>query len=487
MEPDDETALRDALGKASIIKTSSSADSPMVIHYDTKLAGEAATHPKQRVPPFKDWHQSRCLKAWMGVRGGCQPDDPLHVADEYIITDGGKAGLMQSLTKLFKTKQHEVRPVTVMYLRNDMVARRERCKDGSVNQIERYYHVTEAIPDKPVRIGTHYGAASDGNAIGMVRLAASDTMMGTPTQKTAIFADGARRWDVGGPGRFDDAAIQETAAKKARLTARGEEVAEPVFWHSPHADFYEDLLGMSGATGLVDFTPGAGLFLLACVIKGTPSLGVCMSQAHLDAVYHHMVWRTLAEMATEGGRLHDPRFAKLLCDHGENNATAATPTVDAPKAKGKAKGKAKAAGGKGKARGKSSAASETHDGADDAIDDEETENVDGDALDEVEGSLAVPNPGFWARHRRRLPRQAQLRLRLACSRSLQPWREGRQGVFPAGCCESQVELKVSNYYSLVEHIMMRFACIVFRFNSSGCKPVRIASSDVATPRDPWHW
>ena len=393
-EPKEEGELRGQIAKSAVLKVAATADSPIVVHYDHKLAAEAATHPKQRVPPFKDWHLAKCLKAWMGNRGGCQPADSLNVADEYIVTDGGKAGLMKDLLKVFKAKQHEVRPVTVMYLRNDILARRERSKDGSVNQIEHYYHATEAIANKPLRVGAHYGASSDGNAIGMVRLPASEmpeTMSATPAEKHAIFENGARRWEVGGPGRLDEFSLQETAAKKARLG--GDELPEPVFYHTPRFDFFDDELTTTGASAIVDMTPGAGYFLWAAALRGVPSLGVAMSEAHRQRLYNHMMGMCLSEMAKEGSRIHDPRFVKTLAEHGEGSSTLsqteAWAKAKAAVAKAKAAVKAKA-GGKG--RGKKRAAADSEPGAPEAEEGEEgvDEDLDGEVLDLAEIPEAKP-------------------------------------------------------------------------------------------------
>ena len=155
-----------------IFSLPATADSPIVIHYDHKLAGEAATNPKQRVPPFKEGHQAKCLRSWMGNRGGSEPADSLHEADEYVVFDGGKPGLHKELTKLFKEKTHDIRHITVMYKRDDVHTRREKTRQGSVNQIEAKLHITAAIVDRPVRVGQHFGSSSDGNAIGPIRLPA---------------------------------------------------------------------------------------------------------------------------------------------------------------------------------------------------------------------------------------------------------------------------------------------------------------------------
>ena len=144
VEPDEEPALKKALGEIAILKAPATADSPIYINYDHKLAGTAATNPKQRIPPFREAHLTKCLRAWMEHRGGGQPEDPLHIADEYVLTDGGKPGLHKDLTKIFKNKQHEVKLVTMMYMRDDVKACREKTKGGAVNQIEGKLHITQA-------------------------------------------------------------------------------------------------------------------------------------------------------------------------------------------------------------------------------------------------------------------------------------------------------------------------------------------------------
>ena len=145
VEMDEEPALKKAIGESAILKVEATADSPILIHYDHKLAGESASNPRQRIAPFKDAHLAKCLRSWMEHRGGCQPDDPLNLADEYVLTDGGKPGLHKDLTRLFKNKQHEVKHVTMIYLRDDVKSCREKTKSGAVNQIESKLHITQAI------------------------------------------------------------------------------------------------------------------------------------------------------------------------------------------------------------------------------------------------------------------------------------------------------------------------------------------------------
>ena len=145
-------------------------------------------------------------------------------------------------------------------------------------------------------------------------------------------------WGVSGPGRIDETVAQESSTKKARLAANEELPAEPVFFHTPCFAFFEDELTTTGASALVDMTPGAGYFLWAAVLRGVPSLGLCMSPAHHEHMFNHMMGMCLAEMAKEGSRIHDPRFVKMLGEHRESQA---------PPAASKPKPKASGAGGKG--------------------------------------------------------------------------------------------------------------------------------------------
>jgi len=212
----------------AMLKVQATPESPIYVNYDHKVAGEATTNPKQRIPPFKDWHQAKCLQAWMELRGGGQPEDPLHIADEYVITDGGKPGLHKELVKIFKGKQHEVTHVTMMYLRDDVQARREKTRQGSVNQVEGQLRVKPFIVEKPVRVGPHYGASSDGNAIGMIRLPAwgsTEALMVTPATKSELFGKD-RRWEVGGLGRLEVSELPPPhQSKKVRFDLEDEEPA----------------------------------------------------------------------------------------------------------------------------------------------------------------------------------------------------------------------------------------------------------------------
>ncbi len=122
-----------------------------------------------------------------------------------------------------------------------------------------------------------------------------------------------------------------------------------LFFHTPDFNFYDDEVVMSGASAIMDFTPGAGYLLWSAVLRGVPALGVCMTDVHKEVLYNHMVGLCLLGMADEGSDLHDPRFCVALGEHGETKGSGCQPAKakaapakakSAPKSKAKAKAEA---------------------------------------------------------------------------------------------------------------------------------------------------
>ena len=62
----------------------------------------------------------------------------------------------KDLTKIFKNKQHEVKLVTMMYMRDDVKACREKTKGGAVNQIEGKLHITQATTTTTTTIARRF-------------------------------------------------------------------------------------------------------------------------------------------------------------------------------------------------------------------------------------------------------------------------------------------------------------------------------------------
>ena len=89
-EPDSQTKmasiLKDSLAGSENDKENSK---KVIIVYDSKLAGEAGTHPHIRRPPFRDQHYSKVMG---GVIMSRSNPKAIHTNDVYVILDGGTHG-----------------------------------------------------------------------------------------------------------------------------------------------------------------------------------------------------------------------------------------------------------------------------------------------------------------------------------------------------------------------------------------------------------
>ena len=210
----------------------------------------------------------------------------------------------------------------------------------------------------------------------------------TPTEKAKLF--GKRRWEVGGPGRVDGEEVQPR--KKVRFSDDVPADSEPVFFHAPCIEYYEDELAMSGAVAVVDFTAGPGYFLWACVMREIPSVGICMSQMHHDVTYAHMVGLCLSAMCKEGHDLYDARFCEVLGAHGQTAdraaKAAAAVRTGAPRAGGNGRGNAKGGrGGRGGRKGGRGTGGQPADGQQEGGGEDNGE--DEGNLDAAEGAAAA--------------------------------------------------------------------------------------------------
>ena len=312
--------LRSITQEISFLTEEKGAANPILVVYDHKLAGESVTNPRQRVPPLRENHLQKCLSAYLEVHnaGGDRSQTHLHPADEFVLYCGGKPGLIPALQKPFEKRKKEVKMVTLMYSRDDMQCRREKTQGGAINQIEQQLRITAEVYCKPLKQGANYKCWNDGNGFGPIRLPAwggKDTMMATRAEKKEIFVE--RRLAVGGVGRIvEDPVHEPPQAKRARLAASADEI-EPVFYHCPCKQFFEDEFTMSNCSALVDFTAGQGYLLHCAVSANVPSIGFCISAEHKERLRVHLLSLTLQDMCAEGSDCYEPRFDNLLKEHGD--------------------------------------------------------------------------------------------------------------------------------------------------------------------------
>ena len=82
--------------------------------------------------------------------GGDKSQTHLNPGDEFVLYCGGKPGLLVALQKPFEKRKKEVKPVTLMYSRDDMQCRREKTQSGAINQIEMQLRIAADFPQQAV-------------------------------------------------------------------------------------------------------------------------------------------------------------------------------------------------------------------------------------------------------------------------------------------------------------------------------------------------
>ena len=93
---------------------------------------------------------------------------------------------------------------------------------------------------------------------------------------------------------------------------RTDDNVEPVFYHAWGEDVYAEFMHIWGWKAVVDATPGPGYCALAAVMADLPYLGICLTDAHRDALTEQIVKMVFAEMQREGSSIYDPRIIEAL-------------------------------------------------------------------------------------------------------------------------------------------------------------------------------
>ena len=88
--PKDGLPLSTAIESSTVGRLVGTSESPVCIHYDIKLSGEASSKPATRAPPHNEDHLKKVLGAMLSSR-----PDPTCITpgDQYAFMDAGKPGL----------------------------------------------------------------------------------------------------------------------------------------------------------------------------------------------------------------------------------------------------------------------------------------------------------------------------------------------------------------------------------------------------------
>ena len=289
----------------------------IIVYYDEKLASEAQSRPWCRKSPSRRIHQGHCITAKLDVDGKrCRP------GTLWFMPDHGKRLNAKSFKKLFldRLATNNRKFYTMHYdlqIDEDSLRRRKRCvRNRIVEQTERLFVFTDDLNSIPDRRRKHYGGTNRGRSWGFIALEPQEHTWHLPWEaKQACLGDAIR--PVGGPS---GGALEEEADGDDEGGEMGNErlveadTPVPFAWHSFPKLVYDELLHVNNCVGVIDFTPGDGLFAMAVLERerGGQYCGWCHTETHVTHLYARLKELVLQAMQTEGNPLYNLQCAAAM-------------------------------------------------------------------------------------------------------------------------------------------------------------------------------
>ncbi|CAK0851057.1 unnamed protein product, partial [Prorocentrum cordatum] len=310
--------------ECSISQTKGDLDGLVAYHFDSKLAGEAITNPQVRTCPLQE--KPYCLLVQTVLAGRAPPTEKepgLNPGEIALLIDGGKSGNKRPLLKPWRpvagdededadmddeaapTAAFKTRQVNLIKNEASVRARRVRAVArgaGSIPQLEAM-HICGTDMSLPEQSwGEGFEGTNKGTAIAPIVVDAIENDW-TETVKMKREIYGNFRVAVGNtdPGQPDK-----------RDTDK-----EPVCFGTLPIKFYTAILTGYMIKTVIDLTVGTGAFAQACLLKRcghakVSYFGICLSEAHMNAVRERLVYFVLNQMMTEGSPLYIAKCAEAL-------------------------------------------------------------------------------------------------------------------------------------------------------------------------------
>ena len=270
------------------------------IIWDQTAAGEAASRPHVRNPPFQKKSYEMYTTGYMRFRSDAPDNLAFDKKDVYMFADGGRKGIAARAAKVLaapptKTANSEIikqrKDVTIGYELDSLVSMKKKVR-GLVPQMEGCFFAGQAIAEVPTKKRRFFAQASStnkGNLLAPVSVPSlKDCFAGTFKTKREAF--GEYRLLVGGKDGNDDndeanneedvemddevpwsVGELETGGKKRKRTQRDDDQLEPMFYHGHKCEkLWQELLHSANVKKAVAFTPGDGAILHACMIDEIP-------------------------------------------------------------------------------------------------------------------------------------------------------------------------------------------------------------------------
>ena len=179
VDPGSGTMTVTELGNALAATILPKVEGSVLMVYDTKTAGEAASHPAVRLPPFRAQHCKRNIQAFVRGRGkdaaeGDEMLEELLLSDMICVLDGGRSGNDSAMQACFvKADGSYMQKQNMSYMlisdEESFCQRRDRMK-GFIQQAEGLHLFTRGAVPFLKKARKHFDGTNKGSAIGPIKV-----------------------------------------------------------------------------------------------------------------------------------------------------------------------------------------------------------------------------------------------------------------------------------------------------------------------------
>ena len=232
--------------------------------------------------------------------------------------DGNKAALLSP----FQGKAKNVRELHVFYQQKSLEARLEKVRGFmNLNQTEKIYMVTQKPLTLTERDRLHFDGTNRGNCLGPVAMQTFDDpsvwRLGSKLKKEVIGKTGARILVGGG---LSTLGLSPEDLKKISEAPKLQNQEEPVFYHASPPVIGEELMHSYELKAIFALTAGAGDMAMTCLRNRKPFFGICLSEAHKDALLARLEQQVWSAMQAPSDKLYESGLAELLKQSGQAEA-----------------------------------------------------------------------------------------------------------------------------------------------------------------------
>ena len=281
----------------------------LVVIFDLKMAGESATCPRLRVPPYL----ADQMKEYIHIALSLHADDSglrllpgvthLHfLGFKNIASQIRNAYIDESQADrhLQKIKSH-CRDMSILWEEDSLLERRASIQ-GQIEQKEILLQITSTLLEVGVALPKVSRQPFPGSNLGDALGYASFHKWGESLQIT--FKDkrkalGSRRVEVGG--------------KSPELQQRRDLDMEPLAFHEMSETVYEVLFRELKGFATIDFTPGGGVLAFLHIKMKRHYAAVTWSESHRQALYEHLIEKTFRAMLDPESPCADAGLITLAC------------------------------------------------------------------------------------------------------------------------------------------------------------------------------